>query len=798
MKYIVSFLATLLLAVAQVLAADVNVQTAQAIAQRYLNGNTAGPRLAGKPAAEVKLLHAEMNSMRPEQAVYYIFNSESGFVIVSGDDRAQEILAHGDRELDPERIPDNMRFWLGTYKKQLEYLQSNPGLVVDVVKADESLKAAKVGPLLTAEWDQVAPYYNHCPIYSGLHCLTGCTSTSLAMVFYYWKYPTEPTPPVEAYTNVSPVFEVPALPSITFDWDNMLDRYVAGSYNDEQADAVAWLMRYVGQEEQSQYTPSLSGAMGTDILRAVKFFGYDESARIEFKTIVDEYGNDSIVNYTDAEWADMLRNEMFEGRPVVYCAYDYTYWTGWSGHAFNIDGYNAKNNTYHVNWGWSGDGNGEFALNAFSVKDYNFEYEQQMIIGIQPPVTGPAIKASPPILDMYAYVEETATATFTVKGQELGTPIELTLNDASGAFSIDEERVPLSQLEEGKLITVTYAPQQSGTHTATITLSALDDPDVAHKTVTLYGTAVLDTSTPVMLPVDSAFINLTQFRANWADETPARYVDSYTLEVTARPAVELLATIDGNRYTGGYQSITLGYPWVANGVMGGQKAIYINNNNGDGYISYVVPGSYTNDVFTVQITTVDSQYGTGNITVGSNQTPVVGHQFSEGETHNWLVTASSGERITISTNDFYYSPDISKITVYAGELDGRQSLNAVSENGDATHRVIPGITDTFCLVKNLAEGRTFFYKVKAIYIDGTQSGWSNSQRVDLFLNEHDYGLGDVNHDGTVNITDVTDLIDRLLYGYGVCEFCADIDGNGQIDINDVTSCIDMVLRPDGE
>ena len=342
---------------------------------------------------------------------------------------------------------------------------------------------------------------------------------------------------------------------------------------------------------------------------------------------------------------------------------------------------------------------------------------------------------------------------------------------------------------------MTYAPQQSGTHTATITLSTLEATGAADKTVTLYGTAVLDTSTPVMLPADSAFINLTQFRANWADETPGRFVQSYTLEVIARPAVELLATIDGSRYTGGYESITLGYPWVTNEVMGGQKAVYINNNNGNGYISYIVPSNYTNDVFTVQITTVGGSYGSGNITVGSNQTPAVGHQFSGGETYNWLVTASSGERITITTNDIYYSPDISMIRVYAGELDNRQSLNAVSENGDASHRVITGITDKFCLVKNLAEGRTFFYKVKATYIDGTQSGWSNSQRVNLFLNEHDYELGDVNHDGTVNITDVTDLIDRLLYAGGVCELCADIDGNGQIDINDVTSCIDMVLSP---
>ena len=50
----------------------------------------------------------------------------------------------------------------------------------------------------------------------------------------------------------------------------MLDKYT-GSYTTAQADAVAWLMRYVGQEEQMDYTPSGSGAMGADILRAFQY-----------------------------------------------------------------------------------------------------------------------------------------------------------------------------------------------------------------------------------------------------------------------------------------------------------------------------------------------------------------------------------------------------------------------------------------------------------------------------------------------------------------------------------------------
>lgn len=784
-------LATMLLAVMQVFAADVNLAQASATARRFLTANAKVKGFQGVSAGDLKLIHTEKNSSSATQAAYYIFNSSRGFIIVSGDDRAHQILAHGDRPLDMKRMPDNMKFWLGTYKKQIEFLQAHPGMVVDQPKLNKSLRTPDVAPLLTAEWDQDAPYYNHCPMYNGSYCLTGCPATSLSMVFYYWKYPTDPTPEVEGYTNESYGFQIPALPSITFDWDNMLDKYTGG-YTPAQADAVAWLMRYVGQEEQMDYTPSGSGAMGADILRAVKFFGYDEEmARLEFKTRTDDYGNDTAVYYTDDEWAALLQNELAEGRPVVYCGYDYSYW-GWSGHAFNVDGYTASDNTYHVNWGWSGDGNGDFVLNAFSSSGYTFDIEQQMIMGIQPPAQGPSIKINPSKLEMNAYPGKTATATVKVKGQLLNSAIDLTLNDESGMFSIDATSVDVSEQEAGKVITVTYAPTAVGTHTATITLS---NPDAEDKVITINGTAVLETYIPYMLPADSAFINRTQFRANWTDETPADNVESYTLEVATRPAVELLDSIDGSIYTGSYESMTLSAPWSGNGVMAGHNAVYFNNYNDDGYISYTVPEGYTDAVFTMQITTVSGTYGSGNITVGSNQTPSVGHEFYSEETHSWLVTASEGEKITITSTDDYFSPDMAMIKVYVGDVNELNSLRAVVEDGDASYRLITGITDKFYTVKDLTESGTFYYKVRTVYADGTQSRWSNSQKVTLFENGHVYAPGDVDHDGKVSIVDVTELINYLLKGddSAICTICADVDGNGKVNIDDVTALIDLLL-----
>ncbi len=781
-------LVTFLLAVMQISAANVDLAEATSTAKRYVNTNKA-KRLQGASANSLKLIHTEVNSANVAQAAYYIFNYDKGFVIVSGDDRAHLVLAHGDRPLDMKRMPDNMKFWLGTYKKQIEYLQAHPGLVVDKPTPKRSQRIGDVAPLLTAEWDQDAPYYNHCPMYNGSYCLTGCPATSLSMVFYYWKYPTDPTPEVEGYTNESYGFQVPALPSITFDWDNMLDKYVAGNYNTAQADAVAWLMRYVGQEEHMDYTPSGSGAMGDDILRAVKFFGYDEDmARLEFKTRTDDYGTDTAVYYNDDEWAALLQNELAEGRPVVYCGYDYSYW-GWSGHAFNVDGYTASDDTYHVNWGWSGDGNGDFVLNAFSESGYTFNIEQQMIMGIQPPVLGPAIKVNKSKLDIEAYVEQTATATFTVRGNELTGPITLTLNDASGMFSLDANSVSLDEQQDGKVITLTYAPTASGNHTATITLSS---PGVEDKMVAINGNASLETYVPQMLPVDESTIGMTKFRAGWTDATSAEYVESYTLEVSTRPAVELLATLDGSQYPDSYESITLTEPWSGNGVKVGYGAYYFSNYSNDGYIAFTVPEGYSDDIFTMQITTVGGTYGSGNITVGSNQTPAVGHQFTSGSTYTWYVTASEGEKITITSTDSYFSPDMAMIKVYAGDVNELNTLMAV-EQGDANYRLVTGITDKSYTVKDLTALGSFYYKVKALYTDGTESRWSNSQKVTL--GGHGYDLGDVNHDEKLSIDDVTSLISYLLSGdeKDACPICADVDADGKIGIDDVTVLINLLL-----
>lgn len=201
--------------------------------------------------------------------------------------------------------------------------------------------------------------------------MTGCVATAMAQVMYFWKYPAE-LPALPAYTTAyTPRINVPALPGITLDWDNMLDDYSSVNYTTTQANAVAWLMRYCGQAVEMMYAPDGSGAYTDDQCAAMITFGYNSGA-----TVVEKN------NYSTTNWVSMMQAELEAGRPIMYGGSAGS--DGSDGHAFVVDGYNASTNKYHVNFGWSGYDDNYYALDAFKGSGYTFKYYQDMIIGVYP------------------------------------------------------------------------------------------------------------------------------------------------------------------------------------------------------------------------------------------------------------------------------------------------------------------------------------------------------------------------------------------------------------------------------
>lgn len=311
-----------------------------------------------------QLAHSEPSAVKATAADYYIFNASDGssFIIIAGDDRAHEVLAYGNGNInDMSQLPNNVRWMLEQYAEQIEYLHGHP----EIKPIQSSVAADTVPQLLTTSWGQGTPYRNLCPTVNGSPCVTGCTATSMAQVMNYWNYP-EALPTLPAYTTSTLNINVSALPIASIEWELMLDSYREGNYNAEQGNAVATLMRYCGQSCKMDYTIADSGAWPWNQLEGLKKFGYNQDA-----TFLER------ANYSDNAWNGLIIEDLTAHRPVIYSGKSNT-----TVHSFVIDGYDGSK--YHINWGWDGALNGYFELDAMNAGGFNPSSDQQMLHGVHP------------------------------------------------------------------------------------------------------------------------------------------------------------------------------------------------------------------------------------------------------------------------------------------------------------------------------------------------------------------------------------------------------------------------------
>jgi hypothetical protein len=302
----------------------------------------------GKQVQPLPLKAPGQTGTMQAEAPYYIFNAEQqgGFVIISGDDATDEVLAWSDRGcLDIDNLPDNVRGWLENYTRQLELIKAGKAQPVrqNAIGIHEFVETK-----LKSQWDQRAPYNNQTPTDGGQHCVTGCVATALAQLMNYHKWPQDSTPVIPSYTTNTKRIVLPALDSVKFDWTNMRDTYstYGTGYTQAEGDAVAQLMRYCGQSVQMDYTKDGSAASLSLAPASLKnYFGYDQDL---ISLAADDYGLE--------EWDGMIYRELTVNGPVAYSGQS----SADNAHAFVIDGY--LDGLYHVNWGWSGRADGYFRL----------------------------------------------------------------------------------------------------------------------------------------------------------------------------------------------------------------------------------------------------------------------------------------------------------------------------------------------------------------------------------------------------------------------------------------------------
>lgn len=374
----------------QLWAASVNEEQARKIAANFARA-IPSLRSTGEDVGELTTAYVSLRNDGFNR--FYVFNrgKSNGFVIVSGDDRAEAVLGYTDNgSFDINNIPPNMKWWLDEYANQMDALQQTVDFPARITAGAKKLEwvdalvrpqpkrarsGTEVEPLLgNIAWNQDEPFNNLCPtLISGSRAPSGCLATAMAQIMYYHKHPVQGTGSYE-YESVNGGMLSVDFGSTRYDWDNMLETYENG-YNAMQASAVATLMYHCGVSLNTQYA-NVSNSHDMFVAGALHdYFGYDGGMSYRQRKY-----------YSDAKWEELIRNELNAGRPITYGG---TTATG-GGHAFVCDGYDA-NGYFHINWGWSGRYNGYFLLRALEpsgqgIGGYEGGYNnnQTMVIGIRP------------------------------------------------------------------------------------------------------------------------------------------------------------------------------------------------------------------------------------------------------------------------------------------------------------------------------------------------------------------------------------------------------------------------------
>lgn len=312
--------------------------------------------------------------MTDSVAPYYVFNagSKQGFVIISGDERVNDILGYVDSgDFNVDSIPENMRGWLKDYEEAISFIENNSVPAMTYMSTVTTLKGMPaISPILTTQWSQRKPYNGKAPLYKGTPCLTGCVATAMAQVMNHARWPRSSTTSIPSYTTNRQIGELDSLPSTTFDW-NTIAMGTGPSFEEE----VAKLMRYCGQSVRMNYGTGASLAYSSNVASALSnYFGYTSAQYI------------SRNSYSVSEWDEMIYNEIDNNRAVYYSGQS----TG-GGHAFVVDGFDG-NGLFHINWGWGGYCDGYFKLSVLnpdsnsgdgaSSSNDGYSMSQNAVIGI--------------------------------------------------------------------------------------------------------------------------------------------------------------------------------------------------------------------------------------------------------------------------------------------------------------------------------------------------------------------------------------------------------------------------------
>ena len=366
-------------------AKPVTIETARRVATNFWAANV---------SAINPVFHEVSSQLELQNMYVFVTKGNDGYVIVAANDVSTPILGYSkDNGIDLNNaMPANLKGWLKHYSDEI-HVAVNANMTADAstvaewqkLTGSKSIKRASgakaVEPIIETHWDQTTPYNQLCPYDGNVRAVTGCVATAMAQVMKFWNWPIKGAgSKTYQCTRLSTPRQITASFDTNYAWTRMPEGggNTAFSWAGAQKKAVALLMFHCGVSVAMEYSSAASGASQASVPMALKsYFFYGSSTTYKNKS----YSNETV-------WKNMLKTELDARRPVIYGGADAN---GDQGHSFVCDGYDA-NDKFHFNWGWSGSGDGYFALNAMT-PDYlgtgggdlgDFSYYQDAVIGIVP------------------------------------------------------------------------------------------------------------------------------------------------------------------------------------------------------------------------------------------------------------------------------------------------------------------------------------------------------------------------------------------------------------------------------
>ncbi len=379
------FVFALLLCSFAALCAPVGPEAARRVAENCFQA--AAARQPGAAFSGPLQLQQSVHSspLEGQPALYYVFAPASGqgFVIVAAEDRVLPVLGYSLNSpytTDSGEQPDPFRKWMEYYRWQIEDVIARDLPGDDAIAAEwaayrsgsiSSRSPLSVDPLTTTKWDQPFPYNALCPPdpNTGQRAVVGCVATAMAQIMRYHAHPQQGTG-FHSYNH--PQFGTISanFGATTYNWGNMPN--TVSSYNED----VARLSFHCGVSIEMGYGVQVSGVSSlAGVASALRqYFSYDPNST----RFVERQ------NYSDANWLQLMRDELDNGRPVEYAGIGQG-----GGHAWVMDGYDG--NFFHMNWGWGGFQDGYFTLNNLNPStggtgagNSGYNNFQQAVVGIQP------------------------------------------------------------------------------------------------------------------------------------------------------------------------------------------------------------------------------------------------------------------------------------------------------------------------------------------------------------------------------------------------------------------------------